>query len=110
MTWRAHLTYRGEKTPDPLSFQLATPSEIGLFADVVQNIDWILLRNERWEKNHVTPARLTTRKKALIERINTMSPNLLRAYLVEMLTDAAPQDVEKFIVALRAQNFVGAKV
>lgn len=49
------------------------------------------------------------RRDALARHVQTMSANLLRAYVLDMLDLAPPAEVDKLIVALRAQDAVPAK-
>ena len=49
------------------------------------------------------------RENALKRYVEHVSPNLLRAYLLDHLTDAHPDEVDKFVVLLRAQGAVPAK-
>ncbi len=46
------------------------------------------------------------RRAALEVYINRLSPNLLRAYVIELLKDAPESEVAKLVVAFRAQNVV----
>lgn len=46
------------------------------------------------------------KRQALMQYINRISANLLRAYVLDMLEDAPPAEVEKFVVAFKAQNDV----
>lgn len=49
------------------------------------------------------------RSDALCRYVVLLSPNLLRAYVLDMIDMAAPQEVDKLVVALHAQNAVPAK-
>jgi hypothetical protein len=46
------------------------------------------------------------RAEALKAHIDKLSPNLIRAYVLDMIEDAPPAEVEKLIVAFQAQNAV----
>lgn len=54
--------------------------------------------------------RASEREEALKVYIMDLAPNLLRAYLVDHITDAHPHEVDKWVVLLRAQNDVPAKL
>lgn len=43
---------------------------------------------------------------ALKQYINRLSPNLLRAYVLDMVEGAPPAEIEKLVVAFKAQNDV----
>lgn len=43
---------------------------------------------------------------ALEVHINRLSPNLLRAYVIELMKDAPENEIKKLVVAFRAQNIV----
>lgn len=49
------------------------------------------------------------REEALAMYVENLSPNLLRAYVLDMIKDAPPQRVDEFIVAFKAQNDVPRK-
>lgn len=43
---------------------------------------------------------------ALTQHIEKLSPNLIRAYVLDMIKDAETSELEKFVVAFKAQNAV----
>jgi hypothetical protein len=49
------------------------------------------------------------REYALKAYIDSIPANLLRAYLIDHITDAHPHEVDKFVVLLRATGAVPAK-
>ncbi len=49
------------------------------------------------------------RRDALHRHIDRLSPNLLRAYVLDILDCAPPELVDKMVVAFHAQNAVPAK-
>lgn len=49
------------------------------------------------------------RAAALRVHIERLSPNLIRAYVLDMIEDAAPIEIDKMVVAFHAQNSVPAK-
>lgn len=50
---------------------------------------------------------LTDQKaEALKIYVERLSPNLLRAYVLDMIEDAPPEEIEKMVVAFKAQNDV----
>ena len=49
------------------------------------------------------------REAALIRHVDKLPPNLLNAYVLELIKDAPPQEIDKLVVAFRAQEAVPAK-
>jgi hypothetical protein len=50
--------------------------------------------------------RPNARALALKMHIEKLSPNLIRASVLDMIQDAPPEEIEKLIVAFQAQNTV----
>lgn len=50
------------------------------------------------------------RRDALATYVDRLSPNLLRAYVIDnLITDAAPEAIDKLVVAFQAGHAVPAK-
>lgn len=49
------------------------------------------------------------RRAALHRHVDQLSPNLIRAYVLDMLDMAPPEEVDKLIVSMHAQHAVPAK-
>jgi len=49
------------------------------------------------------------REAALATHIGKLPANLLREYVLELVCDSPPQQIDKFVVAFRAQGIVPAK-
>ena len=52
---------------------------------------------------------IQAREEALQRHVENLSPNLLRAYLLDLLTDARPEFTDMMVNALHANNNVPAK-
>lgn len=53
--------------------------------------------------------KVNLRAAALKMYVEKLSPNLIRAYVLDLLDDASDAEIEKFVVALHAQNAVPPK-
>lgn len=61
----------------------------------------------RLPASKVSPAIRDARlEAALTAHIDALSPNLIRAYILDMVKDAETTELQKFVVAFKAQNAV----
>lgn len=54
-------------------------------------------------------AEISARELALKQHIERLSPNLLRAYVLDMVDYASDVDIDRYVVAFHGQNAVPRK-